>query len=360
VFRGATVAAMVLVNNPGTWGAVYAPLRHADWHGWTPTDLIFPFFLFIVGVAVPFAIGRRLAEGEQRGRIVLRIVRRSAVIFALGLLLHAVSNPDPATIRIPGVLQRIAVCYLIAALLFVTTGWRTQAGLAAAALLAYWAALTLIPVPGFGAGELGKEGNLAAWLDRSLLGAHLWRVGRVYDPEGILSTVPAIATTLLGVLTGRWLRGKRAPVSTVKGLVLSGAGGVAAGLLWGRWFPINKSLWTSSYTVFTAGAALLALAACYWLIEMKGSKWWTTPFAILGVNALAAFFLSTLLAILLARVRVAGGNGQPHRLQAVLFESLFAPWGVAALASLAWAMANVLLWVLLLWPLFRKGIRLGL
>jgi predicted acyltransferase len=350
---------MVLVNNPGTWGAVYAPLRHADWHGWTPTDLIFPFFLFIVGVAVPFAIGRRLASGERRGPIVLRIVRRSAVIFALGLLLHLVSNPDLATVRIPGVLQRIAVCYLIAALLFVTTGWRTQAGLAAAALLGYWAALTLIPVPGFGAGELGKEGNLAAWLDRSLLGAHIWREGRVYDPEGILSTVPAIATTLLGVLTGHWLRDKRAPMSTVNGLVLSGAAGVAAGLLWGRWFPINKSLWTSSYTMFTAGAALLVLGACYWLIEMKGSRWWTTPFVILGVNALAAFFLSTLLAILLGRIRVAGGEGRVRTLQAVLFESFSAPWGVATLASLAWAMANVLLWLLLLWPLFRKGIRLG-
>jgi predicted acyltransferase len=192
-----------------------------------------------------------------------------------------------------------------------------------------------------------------------VLGAHIWRVGRVYDPEGILSTVPAIATTLLGVLTGHWLRGKRAPVSTLKGLALSGAAGVAAGLLWGRWFPINKSLWTSSYTLFTAGAALLVLAACYWLIELKGSRWWTKPFVVLGVNALAAFFLSTLLAILLGRFRVAAADGQLHPLQTVLFDLFFAPWGAAALASLAWAAANVLLWLLLLWPLFRKGIRLG-
>src|SRR5262249_27741866 len=149
--------------------------------------------------------------GEPRGRLLARIARRAALIFLLGLILHAVSNPDPATIRIPGVLQRIAVCYLVAALLFVTTGWRAQAALVGVALLAYWAALTLVPVPGFGAGDLGKEGNLAAWLDRALLGRHIWRIGRVYDPEGILSTVPAIATTMLGVLAGLWMGAAGAP-----------------------------------------------------------------------------------------------------------------------------------------------------
>src|ERR1700730_18371577 len=182
VFRGITVAAMVLVNNPGTWRAVYGPLRHADWHGWTPTDLIFPFFLFLFGVAIPLALGRRLGEGQRRADLVLHILRRSVVIFALGLVLHAVSNFDAATIRIPGVLQRIAVCYLAAALLYVFTEWHVQASVAGIALLGYWALLTLVPVPGFGAGDLGKEGNLAAWLDRALLGPHIWRIGRVYDP----------------------------------------------------------------------------------------------------------------------------------------------------------------------------------
>jgi predicted acyltransferase len=358
VFRGLTVAGMVLVNNPGTWQAVYAPLRHADWHGWTPTDLIFPFFLFIVGVAIPLALGRRLAAGEGRAAIVAKICRRAVIIFALGLVLHAVSNFDLATIRIPGVLQRIAVCYLVAALLFVTTSSRTQAVLAAVALAGYWAALTYVPVPGFGAGDLGKEPNLAAWLDRALLGPHIWRIGRVYDPEGILSTVPAIVTTLLGVFTGRWLRA-RSPVGTAGGLLIAGAAGIVSGLLWGQWFPINKSLWTSSYVLFTGGAALVALAGCYWLIETKGWTWWTTPFVVLGVNALAVFFLSTLLAILLARVPVAVGGGAVRPLQPVLFEALFAPWASAAAASFAWALANVLLWLLLMWPLFRKGVRLS-
>jgi len=358
VFRGITVAAMVLVNNPGTWRAVYAPLRHADWHGWTPTDLIFPFFLFIVGVAIPFGLGRRLEVGHARGQVVLRVLRRALVIFLLGLVLHAVSNPDLATIRIPGVLQRIAVCYLVASLAFLFGGWRFQLGLAAVALLGYWAALTLIPVPGFGAGDLGKEGNLAAWIDRSVLGTHIWRVGRVYDPEGILSTIPAIATTLFGVLTGHWLRGVSVSAAIAGRLLLSGVAAVVIGLVWGRWFPINKALWTSSYVAFTAGAALLGLAACYWLIEIRRSRWWTGPFRILGVNALAVFFLSTLLAILLARISIPGTDGRPHSLQAIVFDALFAPWTSPAAASLAWAAANVVLWLVILWPFSRRGLRL--
>ena len=358
VFRGLGVAGMVLVNTPGSWGSVYAPLRHADWHGWTPTDLIFPCFLFIVGVAIPLALGRGLEADPRPGRLVPRILRRSVIIFALGLVLHAVSNPDLATIRIPGVLQRIAVCYLVAALLFAFTEWHAQAAVAAATLLGYWALLTLVPVPGFGAGDLGKEGNLAAWIDRAVLGLHIWRPGRVYDPEGILSTLPAIATTLFGVLTGRFVQAAPSPTAAVKGLAWSGGAGVVIGLAWGRFFPVNKALWTSSYAVFTAGAALLVLAACFWLIEVKGFRWWTTPFVILGVNALAVFFLSTLLAIALARVHVQDGAGQSRALQAVLYEHVFAPWLRPAAASLAWALGNVLLWLAAMWALFRKGIRI--
>src|SRR5262245_34069518 len=175
VFRGATVAAMILVNNPGSWRNVYKPLLHAEWHGWTPTDLVFPFFLFIVGVAIPLGLGRRLEEGASQGGLALRIVRRSAIIFALGLFLHAVPSFDAATLRVPGVLQRIAVCYLVAALLFLVSGWRTEVVFAAAAVLGYWAALELVPVPGFGAGDLSREGNVAAWMDRIVIGPHFWR-----------------------------------------------------------------------------------------------------------------------------------------------------------------------------------------
>ena len=359
VFRGLTVAAMVLVNNPGTWRAVYGPLRHADWHGWTPTDLVFPFFLFIVGVAIPLALGPRVDAGEPRKGIVGKVLWRAAVVFALGLLLHAIPGFDLATIRIPGVLQRIAVCYAAAALLFLATGWRGQAAVVAGALLGYWAALTLVPVPGFGAGDLGKEGNLAAWLDRLVLGPHIWRAARVYDPEGILSTVPATATTIAGVLAGHWIRRPRPPAVTGRGLAAAGLASIALGLAWGRWFPINKSLWTSSYAVFTAGAALVALAACYWAIEIRRSRWWTAPFAALGLNALAVFFLSTLLARLLIAIQVSGAGGRPRALHAVLYDAVFAPWATPPLASLAWALANVLLWLLAMWPLFRRNVRLG-
>jgi predicted acyltransferase len=210
-----------------------------------------------------------------------------------------------------------------------------------------------VPVPGFGAGELGKEGNLAAWLDRTVVGAHIWRIGRVYDPEGILSTGPAIVTTLFGVLAGRFLRAARATMATVSTLAAGGAASLVIGLGWGMSFPINKSLWTSSYVVFTAGAALLILAACYWLIEIKGWTWWTGPFVVLGVNALAVFFLCTLLAIALARIHF----GSSRALQAVLFDLLFRSWLGPAPASLAWALGNVLLWLLAMWPLYRKGIR---
>jgi len=348
---------MVLVNNPGTWRAVYPPLRHAEWHGWTPTDLIFPFFLFIVGVAIPLALGRRLAGNEPRGAVVAKILRRSVIIFALGLLLHAIPDFDLANIRIPGVLQRIAVCYLVASLAFVWTSWRVQAGLAVALLVGYWAALMLVPVPGFGPGNLDPQGNLAAFVDRALLGPRIWRAARVYDPEGILSTLPAIATTLLGVLTGDWLRAVRRPEATARGLFAAGIAGVGLGELWGLWFPVNKALWTSSYTVLTAGAALLALAGCYWLAEVRGWRAWTRPFVILGVNALALFFLSSLVARLLIVVKVPRASGQSP-LQALLFDRLFAPWATPINASLAYAIAYLVLWFAVMWALGRRGIRL--
>lgn len=358
VFRGLTVAAMVLVNNPGSWRSVWAPLRHADWHGWTPTDLVFPFFLFIVGVSIPLALGRRLERGESRARLALRIARRAAIIFALGLLLHAIPSFDLGTIRIPGVLQRIAVCYLAAALVFLVSGWRTEAAVAAAALLGYWAALTFVEVPGFGAGDLGKEGNVAAWVDRLVLGPHIWRAGRVYDPEGILSTVPAIATTMLGVLAGRLVGSGLNVRDTATGLFIAGCAACGLGVVWDHWLPINKSLWTGSYAVFATGAALLALSACYWLIEVERWRWWTRPFEILGVNALAVFFLSTLLARLMVIVQAPGPDGGRLPLQAVLYNGYFAPYVDPPIASLAWAVANVLLWLLVMWPLFRRNIKL--
>jgi predicted acyltransferase len=345
---------MIVVNNPGTWDAVYPPLRHAAWHGWTPTDLIFPFFLFVVGVAVTLALGRRRDTGLGPRQLVTKVVGRSAAIFLIGLALAGFPRYDLATIRIPGVLQRIAVCYLVTALLFLTTRPRTQATLAAVLLLGYWALLTWVPVPGFGAGDLGPEGNLGAWLDRHLLGRHIWRAGRVYDPEGLLSTLPAIATTLFGALTGHWLRASVPARVKTAGMLGAGGAGVALGLAWGLVLPINKSLWTSSYAVLTAGMALIGLAVCYWLIDVRGWRVWIRPFLVLGANALAAFVLSTLGAILLAIVPAPGpGHATLH---GFLFARLFASWAPAPLASLVYAVAYTLAWLAPLWVLYRQRI----
>jgi predicted acyltransferase len=345
---------MVLVNNPGTWRAVYSPLLHADWHGWTFTDIVFPFFVFIVGVAVPLALGPRV-ERSGRTRTLARVVQRSLVIFALGVILNALPAFDWATLRIPGVLQRIAVCYLAAGLLFLTTSWRAQSWIAAGLLVGYWVVMTTVPVPGYGAGDLSKAGSLAAYLDRTILGPHVWQAARVYDPEGILSTAPAVATALLGVLTGHWLRRAERSGGTAIRLVLAGAACVGLGQIWSLWFPVNKALWTSSYALLMGGLALIALAACYWLIEVQGYRLWAVPFAALGVNALALFFLSTLLAKLLILARVGTENVTLHTL---LFDRLFAPWASPVNASLAFAVAYVLLWWAMMWLLYRWNIQL--
>jgi len=357
VLRGLTVAAMVLVNNPGSWSAVYWPLRHAEWNGFTPTDMIFPFFLFIVGAAIPLALGTRL-ERDAPG-LVGRVLRRSLAIFALGLLLHALPWFHLATLRVPGVLQRIAVCYLLAALLVIWSrgiaGWRLQALAAGALLVGYWLLMTRVPVPGGVAGDLSPAGNLAGYVDRLVLGPHVWTVSKFYDPEGLLSSLPAVATTLLGVLAGHWLRGAGTARRVTGGLVLGGLAATAVGWLWGQSFPINKSLWTSSYALFMAGLAALALAACYWLIEGRRWRRLAGPFVVLGITALPLFFLSSLMARLLLLIRV---GPEQVRLQAWLFDRLFASWLPPIDASLAYALAYVLLWWGLMWALSRTGVRL--
>ncbi len=354
VFRGLTIAGMILVNNPGTWGAIYDPLEHAAWHGWTPTDLVFPFFLFIVGVSITLALSRRAESAGGKRDLYVKISRRTILIFALGLILSGFPYFHLSTMRIPGVLQRIAVCYFFAALIFLKTNWRTQAVIAGALLIIYWMLMALIPVPGFGAGDLSMEGNLAAYLDRMILAGHTWKP--LYDPEGILSTIPSIATTLCGVLTGHLLRARQPPTEKVAAMFVAGVAGVIVGWGWHHWFPINKPLWTSSYVVFTAGMALQLLAVCYWLIDLKGVRRWATPFVIFGTNALAVFFLSGLFARGLGLIKLAGPDGKPSSLQSVIFRNFFASWASPINASLFYALCFVLLWLGLMTILYRKKI----
>jgi predicted acyltransferase len=367
VFRGMTIAGMVLVNNPGTWEAIYSPLEHAEWNGWTPTDLVFPFFLFIVGVAITLALGKRVEQNGVNGDVYVKIARRAALIFFIGLFLTMFPFYNftkgewinLSTVRIPGVLQRIAVCYLIAAIIFVNTNWKQQAIIAVALLFVYWALMTLIPVPGCEVTTFNdKACNLAAFVDRSVFGlGHIWRQAKVYDPEGILSTLPAISTTLAGVLTGHWLRQKRDDNDKVASIFFFGVVLITLGWIWNFWFPINKALWTSSYVLFTAGLALCFLGFCYWLIDIKGYKSWTKPFVIFGVNALALYIGSGLMARLIGLIKVAGPDGgEKISLQDWIFNNVFLPFAEPINASLAFAICFILVWLVLMWLLYRKNI----
>lgn len=352
-FRGLTIAGMILVNNPGSWSHVYGPLAHAAWHGWTPTDLIFPYFLFIVGVAVPFSFRRRLAEGARRRDLFVHVVRRSLVIVGLGLLMRVVPDFDLAAMRWPGVLQRIGVVYLAAAGLYLAVGPRGRAGWTAGLLLGYWAAMALVPVPGYGAGDLSPEGNLAAWVDRALMGGHLYQ--GTWDPEGILSSFPAVGTSLLGIFAGEWLLSRRPRPELTRGMAFAGAVATAVGLAWGLVFPINKNLWTSSYVVFTAGTALLLLALFYWTVDMKGRRGpWLTPLLVYGTNAIAVFVLSGFMTKALVRLHVGGAEGPSA--YAWAYQSLFRSWAGDLNGSLAFAVAYVLLWLALMWPLYARRI----
>ena len=355
VFRGITIAGMVLVNNPGTWSSIYWPLEHAEWYGWTPTDLVFPFFVFIVGVAIPLAFGRRTESGGSNRDLYLKIIRRTLIIFALGMFLAGFPYFHLSTIRIPGVLQRLAVCYLFASLIFLKTKVRTQIIVTIALLVIYCLIMTRLHAPGFATGDLSKEGSLASFVDRVIFGPHIWKQGKVYDPEGLLSTIPAIATALFGVLTGQWLRASKSQYEKVTGLFVAGACCVVIGWCWNPFFPINKALWTSSYVFFTGGLALQFLALCYWLIDIKKIQRWAKPFIVFGVNAIALYVGSGLMARLMGLIKLPWGN-ETISLQGWIFQKVFLPWASPINASLAYAIAFVLLWLGLMWILYSRKI----
>jgi predicted acyltransferase len=357
LFRGATIAGMILVNNAGDEPASYWPLKHAQWNGWTPTDLVFPFFLFIVGVAMPFSFSARLKRGDSRRKLLRHVLWRGVVLFALGMFLNGFpSQYHLASWRVYGVLQRIAICYVISAILALWTNWRTWIVVIVGCLFGYWILMRFVPVPGFGVPThdiplLDPDHNLAAWLDRRLLAGHLYEGTR--DPEGVLSTIPAVATSLLGMLTGQWLRSSRSAQSKALGMVLFGVIGVAAGKILDLGFPINKKLWTSSYVIFTAGLALLCLALCYWIADVK--KWrslWTKPLLVFGTNAIAAYVFGGAISALLDHFQTVGGMSW----QELIYENTFVPLANPANASLLYASAYVLVCWVGMWLLYRKGI----
>ncbi|MGI4738733.1 MAG: acyltransferase family protein [Janthinobacterium lividum] len=347
VFRGLTVMLMTVVNNPGDWGHIYSPLEHAEWNGCTPTDLVFPFFLFIVGVSLAYALAGARRSGAPLGPVVARVARRAAVLFGLGVLTSLYPHFDVATVRIMGVLQRIALVYFGCSLIYLVTTWRTQLLLLVVVLAGYAVLMQLVPVPGFGPANLAPTTNLGAWLDRTVLTEpHLWQTSRTWDPEGLLGTLPALGTGLLGLLAGTWLRWPEAArLSKPVGLAAAGAVAVVAGLVWNTWFPINKALWTSSYVLFAGGLALWLLALLYWLCDERGYRRGVGPALAFGVNAIAVFFFSAILSRTFGLLRLLGPAGQPVGLKEWLYE-----WGIAPFfsdprnASLAGAVVCLLIW----------------
>ena len=355
VFRGLTIAAMLLVNNPGTWEHVYPPLEHASWNGWTPTDLVFPFFLFIVGVATALSLARLAEAGAGRREVLRKAAVRAAIIFGLGLALQGFPHYDLPHLRIPGVLQRIAIAYLITAVIVMVTGIRGQVLSLVALLLGYWTLMTLVPVPGVGRGVLEPEKNLSNWLDFKLLGVnHVWQETGTWDPEGLLSTLGAVASVLCGVLAGHWIRSRRPTDAKAFGLFYAGSMTLLLGWTWSRVFPINKSLWTSSYVLLSAGIACLVLSVIFWLVDIEGYRGWTVPFLVFGTNAITAYWLSTLCGIVLDWITLTGpGEGEQVVLKTYLYDTAYASWLSPANASLAYAVSYVVLWLGLLSFLYR-------
>lgn len=348
VFRGVTIALMILVNNPGGT-AYYSFLQHATWNGLTVADVVFPFFIFIVGAAIPFAFVSKLRQGTSRKELLGHIVRRTVILFALGLFVNGFPTFNLETFRIMGVLQRIALCYFFASIIFLFLKPRWRIILATVIPIAYWTLLTLIPVPGSGSGFLTENGNLAGYVDRLLLNGHLYT--QTWDPEGLMSTIPAFATVLMGVLAGQHLQSNRTPQTKSKKLLFFGGLSLAIGSLWSFWFPINKNLWTSSYVAFAGGIAIILLAACFYLVDTKGYATVTRPFTVLGLNAIFVYVLSEIVNLALIYANIPLTQSTSTTLKSLIYERLFASWAgslhgsfLYALAYLAfcWAIAAIL------------------
>jgi predicted acyltransferase len=360
VARGITIAFMILVNNGGSGKYSYRQLEHSPWNGWTLTDLVFPSFLFIAGIAIVFSNEARMARGESKGTLRLHVLKRAVILFLFGLVVNGFPLFHLGTLRIYGVLQRIAICFLFASLLYL---WNSRAWVAATtavvALLGYWILMRWVPIPGIGVPThtvplLDYNQNWVAYIDRKVLPGRLYE--GVRDPEGLLSNIPAMGTILFGVLTGIWLRRPKSLSTKAVGLLVASISGLVLGSLWNAWFPINKKLWTSSYVLFAAGCTLLLLALCFYAVEIK--KWtrgWTFPWLVFGSNAITAYVFSELLAAALDTITVHDG-GRITNLQQFIYQHWFFPIMNPSFGSLMYAIAYVLVCFVPVLLLYRKKI----
>lgn len=407
VFRGFTILLMTIVNNPGSWAAIYPPLAHAEWHGCTPTDLVFPFFIFIMGSAIPFAMPTKQFDYLVFNKIIVRSLR----IFCLGLFLNYFSRIELLglegisllllrlmitfavayallgnfslkiktylvfgifaillilafsqieafqEVRIPGVLQRIGIVYFFVSLLYLKTNLKTQLLVAVSILLGYWIVMAFVPVPGFGAANFEKGTNLAAWLDNLILKGHLWSYSKTWDPEGILSTVPAVATGILGMFIGQILNLKIQQTEILKKIAVIGFVLLIAGLLWSFLFPINKSLWTSSYVLYTAGIATICLTLLYWIIDVLNYNKWIKLFLIWGVNPMIVFFFSGIIPRVLSSIKIQNPEiaTEEINLQSYIYNSNIVPIFSNPLdASLTYALVYAVFWSIILWVFYKN------
>ena len=407
VFRGFTIMLMTIVNNPGSWDSIYSPLEHAEWNGCTPTDLVFPFFIFIMGTAIPFAMPNKTFDGATFNKILVRSLRifclglflnyfnrieflglegiplligRLIITFAvayallgsfsvkiktylvfsvLGILLFLAFSGIESyqDVRIPGVLQRIGIVYFFASLLYLKTTLRTQIVVATTLLLGYWALMTLVPIPGIGASNLEKGTNFAAYIDNIFLKDHMWSQSKTWDPEGLLSTIPSIASGIMGMLMGQLLNRPLPKLDIFKKIIIIGFGLVILGLIWSIVFPINKSLWSSSYVLYTSGLASLCLGALYYIIDISNHKNWIKLFLIWGVNPMIVFFFSGIIPRVLSMIKVQNPETSGEQLG---LESYFYKYGITPLfenpmnASLAFALIYAIFWSLILWVFYKN------
>ncbi|MDN3674676.1 DUF5009 domain-containing protein [Flavobacterium branchiarum] len=407
VFRGFTILLMTIVNNPGSWGSIYPPLEHAEWNGCTPTDLVFPFFVFIMGTAIPFAMPTKHLDFTVFNKILVRSLRifclglflayfsriqlfglegipllllRLVITFAVAyallgnftlkiktylvfgiftiMLFLAYSQIEAyQDVRIPGVLQRIGIVYFFTSLLYLKTNLKTQLWVLASILLVYWILMAFVPVPGFGAPNFEKGTNLAAWLDNLVLNGHLWSASKTWDPEGILSTLPAIGTGILGMFIGQLLNLQIPKIEIVKKLAITGIILVITGLLCNIVFPINKSLWSSSYVLYTAGIATVCLTILYYIIDVANYKKWTKLFLIWGVNPMIVFFFSGIIPRVLSSIKV---QNPEIATEQIGLQSLIYKFGIVPCfenpmnASLAYAISYAIFWSIILWIFYKK------
>ncbi len=365
-FRGFTIAGMILVNNPGSWSSIYPQLAHAAWHGWTFTDFIFPFFLWIVGVSMTFSFAVRRSKGDDNTKLLLGVLRRSAIMFGLGIFLAGFPfgllwghHFEWASIRIPGVLQRIAVCYLISSVIYLNTSMRGVIIAVGALFVTYWLFMFYYPVPEIGAGLFEKGRNFAAYIDSMFLTGHMWSATKTWDPEGLFSTLPAIASSLIGAVTGDYLR-QSAQDKTEKStwMFVFGSGLLLLGAVLDMWIPINKSLWTVSYTLFMAGWALCIFGIFYFLIDAKGIKRWAQPFVVYGMNAIFVFVLSGVAARAMGlwkfNVMLSDGTFKDVSIKTIIMQNLFEPYFSPLNASLMHAIVWITVMYLVVWVMYQK------